>query len=214
MEINWTRIKDSLHNMAENSGASIDYARGNVIGVVSTLMAVGYEFKDAWREVIRCLPDKVRVEAIPAVWLNVEGEWSPQFIKALVDGHIVRFQDLLKEIPEDMRKVTREGDIYDLTCRDEMLDRYLHICSIFQRETEREYALWREQSNSNPELEPQIRYSFAPFRKSGSQYIAEWAVNDYRKEYKNVVNWHGQNTSRWLYAGCLLVQDGRVSIHT
>ena len=213
MYIKSERIKDSLYLTAENSGASLEYARGSVVGVVSTLQAVGMQFREAWFEVIKCLPDKVRVEAIPFAFLNLEGTWSPQVIKALVDGRIVKFPDLLKEIPEDMRKKNSQYH-ESWICRDDMLDKYLHICSIFQRETEREYHTWREQMNSDPALEPKLVYSFAPFRIAGSQHIAEWAVSDLRKNHENTINWHGQNTSRWLYAGCLLVDKGRVSIHT
>lgn len=201
------RVKDSLHLLAENSGASLEYARGNVIGVVSTMQAFGYNFKDAWREVISYLPNNLRVNAIPNVWLNLEGTWTLPF------DNLVRFKMLLDAIPEEMRSIPStytEG----YTCRDEMLDKYLHIMSILQRESDRAIHDWRENYNQDPDHEPMIDFVFVPFRKSGSQYIAEWAVSNRRKEYKEKVNWHGQNTSQWLYAGCLLVQDGRVSIHT
>lgn len=215
MEITWERIKDSLYLLAENSGASLEYARGSVIGITSALMAIGMPFKDIQMNLIKCLPDKVRVEALPAEWFNTEGGWAPAIIKGLVDGNIVKFPDLLKEIPEEMLKSKKQDyNPYDFTCRDEMMNLYLHICSIFQRETEREYASWNSDLNGDPALEPQLVYSFAPFRKAGSQNIAEWAVSDHRKQHKEAYNWHGQNTSRWLYAGCLLVDKGRVSIHT
>ena len=51
------------------------------------------------------------------------------------------------------------------------------------------------------------------FTKSGSQYIADFWVNDLGLPKENKYNWHLQNTSQWLYAGCILVQDGRVSTH-
>lgn len=215
MEITWERIKDSLQLLAENSGASIDTARGSIMGVASALTAIGMSWDDIWQNIIKCLPDKVRVEAIPTAWLHAEGNWNSAIIKGFVDGNIVKFPDLLKEIPEDMKNHVRIGDNPNLlTCRDEMLAKYLHICSIFQRETEREYAFWNSDLNGDPILEPQLVYSFAPFRHAGSQNIAEWAVSDHRKQHKEAYNWHGQNTSRWLYAGCLLVDNGRVSIHT
>jgi hypothetical protein len=59
--------------------------------------------------------------------------------------------------------------------------------------------------------EPQSHMSL--FRKSGSQYIAEFFVNDLSKTVGNSFNWHLQNTSQWLYAGCILVADGEVSTH-
>lgn len=52
-----------------------------------------------------------------------------------------------------------------------------------------------------------------PFTKSGSQYIADFWVNDLGLPKENKYNWHIQNTSQWLYAGCILVQNGRVSTH-
>lgn len=52
-----------------------------------------------------------------------------------------------------------------------------------------------------------------PFTRSGSQYIANFWVNDLSLPYKDQYNWHLQNTSQWLYAGCILVQDGRVISH-
>jgi len=52
-----------------------------------------------------------------------------------------------------------------------------------------------------------------PFRQAGSQFIAEFEVNDRSKPVKNEYNWYLQNTSQWLYAGCILVQNGEVSTH-
>ena len=50
-------------------------------------------------------------------------------------------------------------------------------------------------------------------RKAGEQYIWEFYVNDLAKPLANEYNFHGQNTSQWLYAGCILLQGGRVSRH-
>ena len=55
--------------------------------------------------------------------------------------------------------------------------------------------------------------SLQPFRKQGAQFISEFWVNDLAKPKQEKYNWHGQNTSQWLYAGCILVQDGQVSQH-
>ena len=52
-----------------------------------------------------------------------------------------------------------------------------------------------------------------PFRKQGDQFIAVFSVNDLAKPKAEKYNWHGQNTSQWVYAGCILVQDGKVSLH-
>jgi len=201
------RVKESLHLLEERSGASLEYAQGSIIGVVSTMQAFGYNFKDAWREVISYLPNNLRVNAIPTCWLNLEGTWTLPFDK------LVKFKMLLDTIPEEMRDIPSQYT-EGYTCRDEMLDKYLHIMSILQRESDRAIHDWRENHKWDSDHEPKIDFSFVPFRQAGSQYIAEWAVSDRRKKHKESVNWHGQNTSQWLYAGCLLVDNGRVSIHT
>lgn len=201
------RVKDSLHLLEENSGASIEYARGNIIGIISTMQGFGYSFKDAWTEIIPLLPDNLRVNAIPCCWLNLDGTWSIPF------SRLVKFKELLDVIPEQMLSMPSKYNS-GYTCRDDMLDKYLQVMSVLQRETDRAIHDWRENHNEDPEFEPMIQQEFVPFKVSGSQYIAEWAVSNRRKERKEKINWHGQNTSQWLYAGCLLVQDGRVSIHT
>jgi len=45
------------------------------------------------------------------------------------------------------------------------------------------------------------------------QYIMEFEVFDRAKPRGNSCNWHGQNTSQWVYAGAIVYQDGRVSTH-
>ena len=55
--------------------------------------------------------------------------------------------------------------------------------------------------------------SFLPFTKSGNQFIANFWLNDLSILKENSYNFHGQNTSQWKYAGCILYQDGRVSTH-
>jgi len=49
--------------------------------------------------------------------------------------------------------------------------------------------------------------------ESSGQYIMNFEVFDRAKPRSNSYNWHGQNTSQWVYAGCILYQDGRVSTH-
>jgi hypothetical protein len=207
IKINWVRIKESLHLMAENSGASVEYAMGNIIGIVSVLQSIGIDFRDAWPEIVKNMPDNLRVQAVPTPFLSLENVWTIDFV------HVEPFHKLLEAIPEDMRKMPSQYH-QGWTCRDDLLDKYLHICSIFQRETDREFAIWNSDMNGEPAYRPKLKYELLQFRQAGSQYIAEWAINDLRKEYKERYNWHMQNTSRWLYAGGLLVQDGRVSIHT
>lgn len=50
-------------------------------------------------------------------------------------------------------------------------------------------------------------------RVEGTQYIFEFAVSDLEEPSGDRVNWHGQNTSQWKYAGCILVQNGKISTH-
>jgi hypothetical protein len=52
------------------------------------------------------------------------------------------------------------------------------------------------------------------FSRSGRQLIADWAVFDMAKPERDQYNWHGQNTSQWSMAGCILVDSGEVSVHT
>ena len=48
------------------------------------------------------------------------------------------------------------------------------------------------------------------FRKGGgSQWLAEFAVNDLSIPKSNSYNWHCQNTSQWVYAGCILFDERR-----
>ena len=58
---------------------------------------------------------------------------------------------------------------------------------------------------------PQI--VFKDFRKAGSQYLWEFWVNDLVTPKREAYNWHGQNTSQWLYAGAICLVNGRVSSH-
>ena len=54
------------------------------------------------------------------------------------------------------------------------------------------------------------------FRLSGSQWIANFEVRDLeKKDIPTQINFHMQNTSQWVYAGCILYdqRDNRVSRH-
>jgi len=50
-------------------------------------------------------------------------------------------------------------------------------------------------------------------RKAGSQFVWEFWVNDLALPREDHYNWHGHNTSQWLYAGAIVVTDRRVSSH-
>jgi hypothetical protein len=49
-------IKDALYNLDARSGASEDYCKGLLVGVVSAWMAAGLSFQDAIDEVARLMP--------------------------------------------------------------------------------------------------------------------------------------------------------------
>jgi len=83
---------------------------------------------------------------------------------------------------------------------DKLLDKYLQVVSSLQRE-----------SNRSARTESVL----FPFHKAGPQFIADFSVTDLDKKDKpQQVNWHLQNTSRWLWAGCIRVEGEEVAIHT
>lgn len=46
------------------------------------------------------------------------------------------------------------------------------------------------------------------------QYVWHFYASDLGRPVDyNKVNWHGQNTSQWCYAGAITLQDGKVSSH-
>ena len=47
-----TILMDALYNLDDRSGASDDYRKGILVGIVSTIMAAGSTFGDALREVV------------------------------------------------------------------------------------------------------------------------------------------------------------------
>jgi hypothetical protein len=235
MKVNWIRIKECLHYLAHDSGAPIEYARGVIVTTAACMTSMGMGWNTVWQHMISMLPDKLRVTAIPKGFLNLEKEtdWSINW------KDVVPFEGLVDALPrEQLESYCNPENSYWVgdeewrwTVRDRMLDNYLHICSIFQRETDLVYDKYHQAvedvGGESVEVntmgggvkviqlhEPQLVYSFAPFRVAGSQHIAEWSVSDMRKQDKQTYNWHGQETSRWLYAGCLLVDGKRVSIHT
>jgi len=75
------------------------------------------------------------------------------------------------------------------------------------------YTLEMERMQRYIEQAEQPQAGLQPFRSAGSQLIAELWVNDLGKPKKDQVNWHLQNTSQWLYAGCILIDNNQVSTH-
>lgn len=62
------RLREVLFNTAAESGASVDYGKGVIVGVVSTLMSMGKSFGVAYDIMYRCLPKTARLECIPEAW--------------------------------------------------------------------------------------------------------------------------------------------------
>jgi hypothetical protein len=54
-------MKDALHNLRHDSGASDEYCRGLVVGLLTGLVARGVTYNDAEWEVMNCLPESNRV---------------------------------------------------------------------------------------------------------------------------------------------------------
>ena len=64
--------------------------------------------------------------------------------------------------------------------------------------------------------QPQIHFSDATDHGDKSdQIICEFTVNDMARVRGDSYNWHGQNTSRWCYAGAVVFSKSsdRVSTH-
>lgn len=61
---------DVIHNADQRSGASVDYAKGAIVGVVSGMMAFGWSFEAALEKVASHWRYTYRIECIPEPWLN------------------------------------------------------------------------------------------------------------------------------------------------
>ena len=67
-----TLLKDALYNTNPNSGSSVEYGRGIIIGVVSGLMSVrGIAFSKAVRIVKENMPARFNRECIPDTWSDI-----------------------------------------------------------------------------------------------------------------------------------------------
>lgn len=64
-------IADALYYASPRSACSTQMGHGVVVGVVSTLMAMGYDFYAAIEKVALLLPSDVAIGAIPEAWRGV-----------------------------------------------------------------------------------------------------------------------------------------------
>lgn len=105
-------------------------------------------------------------------------------------ANIISFNDLIDGLPQDIHESVWQN----------LLNKYLSQIGLMHR-----YA----ENTKNPKI------TLFGFGQIGNQYIADFSVGDMDKVYDaGKMNFHLQNTSQWLYAGCILVQDGIVSTHT
>jgi len=81
------RIIDALCLLSPQSGASDDHCRGVIMGIISTLMAFGYDYKQAIATIDRLLPTDFRLNGIPKMyWKDVSLPPSAEvnhFIKSI-----------------------------------------------------------------------------------------------------------------------------------
>jgi len=62
-------LKDALYNLMDNSGASDDYCKGLVVGMVSVIMAItGGSHKNAMQILTRYLSAAEHYRTIPKDW--------------------------------------------------------------------------------------------------------------------------------------------------
>lgn len=102
---------------------------------------------------------------------------------------IISIEDLLNSIPEDIRTP-------------EIVERVKQAY-----ENEIESIKYYQSKAAIPEAE------LTSFQKNGTQYVSEFYVNDLAKSKEDKINWHFQNISQWLYAGCILIDNNQVSTH-
>lgn len=65
--------------------------------------------------------------------------------------------------------------------------------------------------SANSASNPSIKMN--DMRKADNQYIWEFYVNDLDRPRENSYNWYFQNTSQWVYAGAIVLEEGEVSAH-
>ena len=65
-------LRDCLYNLSQSSGASNEYCKGMLVGLVSGLMAQGESFNHALRTVAEHMPKSHRAlaDCTPESWVN------------------------------------------------------------------------------------------------------------------------------------------------
>ena len=106
-----------------------------------------------------------------------------------MEKRITSLEDLIKGLPEEDREVVKK----------ELTRKYEWVLNAMER-------------HAKDWVDPLLILSY--WRKAGTQWLAGFEVKDRNQPVGNEYNWHGQNVSQWLFAGCICVQNGRVNIHT
>jgi hypothetical protein len=158
--------------------------------VETTVLIIGKHYAPIARErVIKGLPDDFHPCVLPFSWWLGKDE---EFELPMTD--IPTVKDLLLSLPKS-RRVNRT----------ELITRYFYLLSSLNSY----FTGARDQGKK-------VKVYFTAFSGDPEgQMMANFSVKDLGKEVKDSYNWHGQNTSQWIFAGCLLSsEDGSFSIHT
>ena len=67
------RLKDAMANFSPRSGASDEYCKGLIVGVVSALMATGMTWRNAIAHAANSMPSDARMQngaSVPESWVG------------------------------------------------------------------------------------------------------------------------------------------------
>jgi hypothetical protein len=63
-------MRDTMYNLHPTSGASDEYCKGLLVGVVGALMAVGMSWDEAISHAAINMPDGARMHCTPESWVD------------------------------------------------------------------------------------------------------------------------------------------------
>lgn len=67
---NVATFRDSLYNLTQDCHTDLEYARGLAVGLVSGLMAMGYRYEEAIKEVVFTANKDLKLDVFPECWKN------------------------------------------------------------------------------------------------------------------------------------------------
>lgn len=193
----WVKIMQAIHEVNGSRHSSIVELRALISGVYNTLSAVlnpcNYDMQqwEIHRKFVELLPKDIHLYAIPKEIFRSD---SRIFFKL---DRITNFPKLMASLPECEKQNGIKNDVFSK-----------YLFEMGQLQTNYNWAA--KNSNQDP---AGLEAYFTQFSKHGSQYIAEFGLVNRSIPIKDQYNWHGSNTSQWIYAGGMLVQNGRVSLH-